>query len=224
MTRPGPTPVTLAAVAALALAACGGGGRALRKSPDETELRARVAARGATFLGQGRERFTVGQETFNADCAGYVEAVYAAEGIPLRRILRAAAPKESSAVVMAWEASARYGERWRDRGRRPEPGDLVFFDQTWDRDRDGKRDDPLTHVGLVEWVNTDGTVTFLHRGGSGVVRAVMNLDRPDKARDQAGRPLNSQIRSKVRPGDQTPVLAGQLFAGFGRIDVGRAPR
>jgi hypothetical protein len=116
------------------------------------------------------------------------------------------------------------GERWRDRGRRPDPGDLVFFDQTWDRDRDGKRDDPLTHVGLVEWVNQDGTVTFLHRGGSGVVRAVMNLDHPDKARDEAGRPLNSQIRSKVRPGDETPVLAGQLFAGFGRIDVGRAPR
>lgn len=222
MTRPPRFPALLAAALALVLAGCAGPGRSLRQALDEADLRARLAARGAALLGQGRERFEVAGETFNPDCSGFVEAVYAAEGITLRRILRAAAPREPSAVAAAWQAAGRFGERWAG-GRWPSPGDLVFFDATWDRDRDGDFDDPLTHVGLVEWVDVDGTVTFLHRGTQGVARAQLNLARPDSARDATGRPLNSPLRARLRRGDGSRVLAGQLFAGYGRIDVGRAP-
>jgi hypothetical protein len=213
----------LAAALAAALPGCAGTDRSLRQALEESDLQARLAARGAALLGQGQTSFEVGPERFNPDCSGFVEAVYAAEGIRLRRILQAAAPRQTSAVAAAWEAAGRFGVRWRGGGTWPAPGDLVFFDDTWDRNANGRRDDPLTHLGLVEWVEVDGTVTFLHRSGGGVTRGHLNLDRPDRPRDGAGRPLNSTLRVKRGHEDDAPVLAGQLFLGYGRIDPARAP-
>jgi len=213
-----------AALAALLLAGsgCAGPRLSLSAALERSDLQARLAARAAAMLGTGAERFVVGGETFNPDCSGFVEAVYAAEGVALRRILQAAAPRETSAVAAAWAAAGAYGERWRG-GEWPAPGDLVFFDDTWDRNGNGRRDDPLTHLGIVEWVEVDGTVRFFHRGGRGVVRGVLTLDRPDRAAAEDGRPLNSFLRVKAGRDDDAPVLAGQLFVGFGRIDPDRAP-
>ncbi len=217
-----------ALAAALALGALASGCAGLQPvgSVEEalarSDLQARLAARAAGMQGQGLERFTVGGETFNPDCSGFVEAVYAAEGVALRRILQAAAPRETSAVAAAWAATGAFGERWRG-GEWPAPGDLIFFDDTWDRDGDGRRDDPLTHLGIVEWVEEDGTVRFFHRGGRGVARGVLNLSRPDRAAAEDGRPLNTPLRVRAGRDDPAPVLAGQLFTGFGRIDPARAP-
>jgi probable lipoprotein NlpC len=210
------------ALGLLALAGCAGTGQSLREALDESAVQARLAARAATLLGKGREPFEVGRERFNPDCSGFVEAVYAAEGIPLRRFLEAAAPRETSAVAAAWEAAAEFGERWQGSDW-PAPGDLVFFDDTYDRDGDGRRDDPLTHLGIVEWVAVDGTVTFLHRAGPGVMRGYLNLTRPNEWRDGAGRQLNSPLRVKTSRTDDAPVLAGQLFRGYGRLDRARSP-
>jgi probable lipoprotein NlpC len=203
---------------AAALGGCAGTSLSVRQALDRTDLQARLAARGASLMGQGRERFQVAGETFNGDCSGFVEAVYALEGIQLRRILQTAAPHQTSAVAAAWEASGRLGARWRG-GEWPSPGDLVFFDDTWDRNGNGRRDDPFTHVGLVEWVDVDGTVTFLHRGGQGVTRGQLNLRRPDKARTAEGRAINSFLRLRTSASDDGPALAGQLFAGFGRLGI-----
>lgn len=200
------------------LAGCAGPARSVREALERSDLQARLAARGASLMGQGRERFHVAGETFNGDCSGFVEAVYALEGIQLRRILQSAAPRETSAVAAAWAAAGRYGERWGG-GEWPSPGDLVFFDDTWDRNGNGRRDDPLTHLGLVEWVDVDGTVTFLHRGGQGVTRAQLNLRRPSVARAEDGRPLNAPLRVRASRQDGAPALAGELFVGFGRIGI-----
>jgi hypothetical protein len=216
----------LAGCAALAGAVLGGcaGSRPVTTSAalERSDLQARLAARAAAMLGTGTERFVVGGETFNPDCSGFVEAVYASEGIALRRILQAAAPRETSAVAAAWQAAGAWGERWRG-GDWPAPGDLVFFDDTWDRNGNGRRDDPLTHLGIVEWVEVDGTVRFFHRGGRGVVRGVLSLARPERAATEDGRPLNSALRARAGRDDAGPALAGQLFVGFGRIDPDRAP-
>jgi uncharacterized protein YukE len=221
-TRPPRLAAVLAAGLAWAGAGCAGPSRSTGQALALSELQARLAARGAAWLGQGRQRFEAAGQRFNPDCSGFIEAVYAAEGIQLRRILQAAAPREGSAVAAAWTAAERFGVRWTG-GDWPAPGDLVFFDDTWDRNGNGRRDDPLTHLGLVEWVDVDGTVTFLHRGGAGVTRGHLNLFRPGQASDEGGRPLNSAVRVRRGPDDAGPVLAGQLFAGFGRIDPARSP-
>jgi probable lipoprotein NlpC len=208
------------ALAALLAAGCAGGA-AGRGAPDLSlyDLQARLAARAASHVGETGE-FRVGGERFAADCTGFVEAVYQAEGIPLRALMRRAAPAERTGVDAAFRAASLYGAVL---GRHdwPAPGDLVFWHDTYDRNRNGERDDGLTHVGVVLWVE-DGTVLFIHRGGKAVARGVMDTRRPGEV-SVDGRVVNSHIRKRDPRLEGVPVLAGALFAGYGRIDPGRLP-
>ncbi len=185
------------------------------------ELSARLAARAATMLGR-RAAFTVDGERYQADCSGFVAAVYQAEGIPLRRLWARAAPDERSAVAAMYFAARAWGVVFGGGGEWPRPGDLVFFRGTYDRNRDGRFDDPFTHVGVVEGVDEGGTVTFIHRGARGVARGAMTLARPSERRDEGGRALNSILRRGRTPADGS-TLAGRLFMGYARFDPARLP-
>jgi hypothetical protein len=205
----------------LLLAGCAGG-VASRGAPDLSiyDLQARLAARAESLVGQAGE-FRVGRERFPADCTGFVEAVYQAEGVPLRSLMRAAAPQDRTGVDAAWRAMEVYGVTVRD-GLWPAPGDLVFWHDTYDRNGNGRADDGLTHVGIVLYV-VDRTVVFLHRGSKAVARGAMDTRRPDAARSETGEVVNSYIRKKDPRLEGVPVLAGALFAGYGRIDPRRVP-
>lgn len=198
------------------------GGEAGPRAPDAyDELSARLAARAATMLGR-RAPFTLGTERFQADCSGFVAWVYQAEGVPLRRLGARAAPDERSAVAAAYFAARAWGVVFGGGGEWPRPGDLVFFRDTYDRNRDGRFDDPFTHVGIVEGIDEDGTVTFIHRGSRGVARGAMTLARPSERRDEHGRELNSILRrGRAKPDGST--LAGRLFMGYARFDPARLP-
>ncbi len=205
----------------LAAAACAGP-RGARDGSDLAfyDLQARLAARAAALVGHTRG-FQAGGERFNADCTGFVEAVYAGEGVPLRPLMRSAAPGERTGVWAVYRAMERYGVVFGGGGEWPAPGDLVFWRDTYDRNRNGKPDDGLTHVGIVEYV-VDGTVVFVHRGSHGVARGAMTPDRPDE-RSAAGVALNSPIRARDGRRENVPALAGELFAGYGRIDPAKLP-
>lgn len=209
-----------AALALLVLAGCAATGAA-RPAPDLSffDLQARLAARASSLVGHAGE-FRVGGARFPPDCTGFVEAVYEAEGIPLRRLMQLAAPEERSGVAAALRAVERYGDVL---GRKewPSPGDIVFWHDTYDRNRNGARDDRLTHVGIVEYV-VDGTVVFLHRGGKGVARGAMTPERPGVAA-QGATLLNSALREKSPRGKDAPVLAGALLAAYGRIEEDGVP-
>jgi len=174
------------------------------------------------FLIALRKGFQVRGERFNADCTGFIEAVYALEGVPLRTLMRAAAPDERSGVWAAFRTLERYGVVFGGGGEWPAPGDLVFWHDTWDRNGNGKADDRFTHVGIVEYV-VDGTVVFLHRGSKGVARGAMTPERPGE-RSAGGVALNSPLRSRNPRLEGVPVLAGALFAAYARIDPARMPR
>lgn len=99
----------------------------------------------------------------------------------------------------------------------PEPGDLIFFSNTFDRDDDGRADDWFTMVGIVEAVD-GGTITFIGVTQGEVRRMVLDLDRPSAERASDGALLNSQLRAKAlsdRP--FTKYLAGELVMDFGRL-------
>jgi probable lipoprotein NlpC len=216
--RPLPT-----ALAALLLAGCAGGAATSRGAPDLSlyDLQARLAARAASMVGQAGD-FRVGGERFAADCTGFVEAVYEAEGVPLRALMRrAAASGKRTGVDAAWRAASAYGAVL-GRGDWPAPGDLVFWHDTWDRNGNGRTDDGLTHVGVVQWVE-DGTVVFVHRGGKTVARGAMDTRRPAES-SADGRVVNSPLRRRDPRLEGVPVLAGALFAGYGRIDPTKVPR
>ena len=156
------------------------------------------------FLGQ--PTLVVGDETFRNDCSGLVDAAYAAAGRDLHGLNGA-----------ALHELARDGGVFHKR-RRPLPGDVAFFDNTHDRNGNRRLDDRLTHVAVVERVDDDGTITLVHKGGSGVTRIVMNLRQRRQARDADGDEINSHLRAKAkRDRRRTRYLAGQLWRGFGSL-------
>lgn len=131
---------------------------------------------------------------FSGDCSGFVEKVLDEAGHPIQ------------------PANARTGSEGLYRAlrpvRRPRPGDLAFFHDTVDRDRDGRVDDAFTHVALVESVRGN-QVTLIHRGSRGVARLHLDL------RHRHDRRRNSTLRWR-RAGDPpgTRYLAGELLTGF----------
>ena len=97
----------------------------------------------------------------------------------------------------------------------PREGDLVFFKETYDLNRDGRRNDGLTHIGLVDSVEGDGTIVVVHRVPRGVVRSKMNLAHPARGTDGSGRVINDWLRA-ASAGDGGQLM-GQLFAGYASL-------
>ncbi len=107
----------------------------------------------------------------------------------------------------------------------PEIGDLIFWDNTHDRNGDKAWNDQLTHVGLVIAVDDDGTITYLHHDyRRGIIKAYMNLLAPDlgqvKQEDGSIKIYNSAMRmSSQRYLNPDRWLASHLFRSFARIHL-----
>jgi peptidoglycan DL-endopeptidase CwlO len=164
----------------------------------------------------GQSKVTVKGRPYPADCTGLVEAAYASAGLSLRGKSK---PGDNGVTALYRYAQAQ--GRVYTRGT-PTPGDIVFFRETYDQNRDGRRNDGLTHVGLVDQVAADGTVTVIHRVQRGVVRYRMNLARPNAAQDpRSGQVINDTLRA---PSAGRPfALTGQLFASYATVLPAPAP-
>jgi hypothetical protein len=178
--------------------------------PAASALQGALVASAADLL--GTRAVVSGDQRIGQDCAGVVRAVYLAHGIDLYAGVDDG--PSVNGVRRIHQHVARYGRL--HPGPTPLPGDLVFFDDTWDFNGDGLANDPLTHIGLVERIEADGTVLFISRVTRAVERYRMNLAHPHQHRAADGRILNDYLRRK-RPADRSDVrhLTGELFAGFG---------
>lgn len=145
------------------------------------------------------------------DCAGVTRAVYLKHGIDLYD--GETSDPDANGVRIIHSHIEEHGTF--HQGPVAHPGDLVFFNNTWDYNGDGKVNDPLTHVGVVERQESDGTVVFISRVAGAVERYRMNLGLPHVHKTAAGRILNDYLRRKD-PSDRsnTRYLAGELFAQF----------
>jgi len=146
------------------------------------------------------------------DCAGVTRAVFLKHGIDLY----GGEPSNSHANgVRLIHAHIRQQGTFHQ-GPVVHPGDLVFFNNTWDYNGDGKVNDPLTHIGIVERQEPDGTVVFISRVAGAVERYHMNLALPHVYKTTDGRILNDYLRRKdvIDPAN-TGYLTGELFAVFG---------
>lgn len=157
----------------------------------------------------GSKRVEVNGKRFGDDCTGLVRGVYSQLGVDL---MSAGQPQDNG-VTAIWRFTAQHGRLYD--GGRPVAGDLVFFRETYDLNRDGAVNDGLTHIGLVDDVEGDGTVIVIHRVARGVVRYRMNLANPSLAKDARGKVLNDGLRL---PGAGSPQrLTGELFVSFGTL-------
>jgi hypothetical protein len=146
------------------------------------------------------------------DCAGVTRAIFLEHGIDLYD--SAAPDPKANGVKLIHHHVSRHGKL--HQGPAVRPGDLVFFDNTWDYNGDGMTNDPLTHVGIVERQEDDGTVVFISRVAGAIERYRMNLALPHVHRTTQGRLLNDYLRRKdFDDPAATAYLTGELFAGFG---------
>jgi hypothetical protein len=188
---------------------CGREAEAARKG--WTEARSRIGQRAVSraALWVGLPSLARVSREVNDDCSGLMHLAYWRPGLNL--MPEDARPGENGVAAIYRKARELGAVReW------PRPGDLVFFQETYDRNRDGQRNDGLTHIGVVERVSKDGQVTFVHRAGGGVKRSRLHLSQRDVRRDGKGRVLNDWLRRADRkhPGQ----LAGELVVGFAAVD------
>ncbi|MBH0208365.1 MAG: hypothetical protein HP495_07590 [Nitrospira sp.] len=162
----------------------------------------------------GSRTITIQGRRIRYDCAGVTRAIFLEHGIDLYR----SSPSEVhvNGVRLIHNHVRQHGILHQNTDARP--GDLVFFDNTWDFNGDGLLNDPLTHVGIVEQIESDGTVTFISRVAGAVARYRMNLNQPHVHKTAEGRLLNDYIRRK-RPTDpeNTARLTGELFSFYGNL-------
>lgn len=162
----------------------------------------------------GRSQIDLGGRRYTSDCSGLVRGVYATQRVDLYDGLGEL--DGGNGVGRIYTHVVEHGRI--HYGPTVHPGDLVFFHNTWDFNRDGLPNDPLTHVGIVETVERDGTVIFVSWVAAGVERYRMNLLRPDIHKTANGQVLNDHIRRKgPAESETTRYLTGQLFAAFGTV-------
>ena len=187
--------------------------RAVTPAPEGVD---RVLDEARAHLGKNTVR--VGGKNFRYDCSGFVRGMYSALGVD---VMSEPGDEDDNGVRLIHKYVARHGEN--HTRKLPQRGDIIFFDNTWDKNGNGKLDDPLTHVGLVEDVREDGTVLVIHRANRGIVRDPMNLLRPHDMKDEAGRELNAWLRPKGRKEPAgIPHTLAELWAGFGTVAAPRA--
>jgi len=198
--------------ALVALWVWGGTAEAARRTPPKraaakVALSDRALWRAKGWVGLGSLR-TV-STAVNDDCSGLTQLAYRKPGLSLLPELTL--PGENGVKAIYRKAGTLGALR-----EEPRAGDLVFFRETIDRNKDGRLNDGLTHIGIVERVGADGTVTFVHRAGGGVKRSRFNLARPEARKDDKGRVLNDWLRRRDKR--NRGYLAGELVAGFASVD------
>lgn len=180
------------------------------KSIEASSRRSAVVRTAAKLVGTTTIHFNGKRIAY--DCAGVTRAIFLEHGIDLYD--SPAVDPKANGVRLIHNHISRHGKI--HQGPAVRPGDLVFFDNTWDYNGDGIINDPLTHVGIVERQEPDGTVVFISRVAGAIERYRMNLALPQVHKTEQGRILNDYIRRKDT-GDQpdTGYLTGELFASFG---------
>jgi hypothetical protein len=208
--------VGLAGCATVAPVPGGGSPHPPREPAPEIVWTSWPAASGFGAAAAGAGRALIGVRSLKGvaprvtdDCVGFVRHVYAQLDVEL---IDDGARGIQGGVPAIWDTLRRRGLV---HFHLPQPGDLVFFTETYDRNHDGRRDDGLTHVGVVELVDDSGGIWFLHRAGHGVERSRVDFNRRGEHTDGNGALLNDYLRNKDRSGEAK--LTGELLYGFASV-------
>ena len=186
----------------------------VRAGKEFSEVQGRLVEGAVTFL--GAEKLKVGNRTYPLDCTGVVSAIYAFAGIDITSPLTAYTGNGVTRLYHLFE-----DENLLYSTSHPVPGDIIFWDNTWDANDDGLFNDPLTHVGMVVHRLEDGTIEYIHHNyAKGIVLERMNLLEPN-IRTLTVRGdvvlINSPIRARNSPPAPGGVsLASQLLRHLGR--------
>ena len=151
---------------------------------------------------------------FNSDCTGGIMACYYSAGIDLWEIMAAYSGNGVKRLYYSLK-----DKNYLHRSPYPVAGDLIFWDNTWDKNGNGKPDDYFTHVGLVVSSDELGNIKYFHHHITlGFVIENMNLLRANVYKevvDGERIAVNNAIRARGLDKNQG-WLASQLCRNFGQ--------
>jgi hypothetical protein len=110
---------------------------------------------------------------FTSDCIGFVDFVYYRAGFDLYK----AYGKGKGGVDSLYFGLEKYGFVYRE--KHAGPGDIVFFDNTYDVRGRKRWDNPLSHIGIVVGAGRFDSLDFIHFANRGVEESRLNLYYPD---------------------------------------------
>lgn len=152
----------------------------------------------------GKNKLTVNGKKYKSDCSGIINAIFSAANVGI---------SINGGVKNIYRHTKKYGQIVKNK---PAPGDLIFFHNTYDKSRNGKINDWLTHIGIVEKIEPDNTIHFIHFMGYSVVRSYLNLSSPKLSyHPQTNKRINHYLRRAQGP--YRAYTAAELFAGFGKL-------
>ncbi len=147
---------------------------------------------------------------FILDCVGTVSAIFYAVDIDLQRMY---SPYSGNGVTCLYKLVK--ANQVLNENKLPEVGDIIFWDNTYDRNNDKKfGNDLFTHVGIVTKTDDDGTIHYIHQHiRYGVVVEKMNLYKPKERYDETGKEINSPMHSQsgYNLKNDLPYLSGELW-------------
>ena len=163
---------------------------------------------------------------WNKYASGFIKMIYLKFGVNLTDVenKKDEEGKWFTTTKMIYDYIEKNGEILK--GNNPKPGDIVFFDNTYDVDKDGVFNDKLTSIGLVVDIDEEGTIYFLYNSSKGVSLKMINFKHPEQKNiknKNITKTINSQMRwltkkeKKDGSSDKYPTLSSQLVNSFGSI-------
>ena len=187
------------------------------KKRSNNKRREEVVEYALTLNGKKR----VPGKKFRNDCSGFVRYVYDHFNIDLFNLEREELRERGRWVngsKLIYKYSKKHGKVF---SKKPKLGDFIFFDNTTDRNRDGRLNDLFTHIAIVIKIEDNGTIHYIHKSNRGINIQKMNLKYINSSYIKVGnkkKKVNSYLR-KVKKHDnkKTKYLSGQMFKSFGSI-------
>ena len=162
----------------------------------------------AAYWAKGRTSLSVNGKKYRMDCSGVVSAIYQRAGIDLTQDFK---KYKGGGVQRIHETLRSKGLTYKPTV--PVPGDIIFWDNTYDANKNGRADDVLSHIGMV--VSSDkrtGDVIYVHHHEKkGIVFEKLNLLHPN---DPAYNAALRDSKAKKLPGNK--YLASQLYKDAGK--------
>ena len=185
---------------------------ARRKSAREVDnIRNKILEGAEKF--NGATSLVVNGRRFSMDCSGVVAAIYYYAGIDLQKYYPQYTGTGTERIYKTLRDRKLIKKTWL-----PKPGDIVFWDNTFDRNNNGRVDDPLTHVGIVVAVDNQGNITYIHyHYRRGIVLEHMNIRKRNEEFQMINGErviVNSPMRMRSSGRNHHNWLSGQLVNSF----------
>jgi len=189
------------------------GSENIRSRQDIAEIRLKLVEAAGIY--RKSQNLAVGNRKFAMDCSGVVSAIYYYAGIDLHKYYPSYSGTGTERIYKALSERNLINKKWL-----PDPGDLIFWDNTFDRNKNSRDDDLLTHIGMVVSCDRQGNIVYVHHHyEKGIVFENMNLRYKNYySRSSRGKNIiiNSPLRERGGSREQKNWLSGQLFNSFGQ--------